>query len=262
MRKFLFAVIAILMSLISYAQTDTLRNSSIIEMVELKLDNEVIIAKIKNSPINFDTSIDALKALEEMGVAVDVIKAMIGAKNPAQKEIEKTGVYLLTDSGEVRILPTVFSGTRTNKIASVLTDDLISGNVKASIHGSSSRNAVTTGDCTFIFYFRPANYGRMYSADWWFRSSKSPNEFALIKLARKKDSREIKIGSKNDTFGDKTGVKHKDICKFKIEEIDEYTFKVIPLTPLEPGEYCFYYQGIVPQSDSKKNQSVFDFTVK
>ena len=43
-------------------------------------------------------------------------------------------------------------------------------------------------------------------------------------------------------------------------EINDNEFKVIPTCFLEPGEYCFYYQGIVPVG-GYTNQAVFDFSI-
>ena len=52
----------------------------------------------------------------------------------------------------------------------------------------------------------------------------------------------------------------KNIIKFDIEVLNDNEFKVIPAWFLEPGEYCFYYQGIVPVG-GYTNQAVFDFSI-
>lgn len=250
---------------IAQAQTEEiLTNQSVIDMVEMGFEPEVVIAKIKNSKTNFETSIDKLKELKDKGLAGDIIKAMLTASKPEEKvEVEKTGVFLLLrQNEEIKILPTAFSGSRTNVLAAGLTYGIASGKIKSTIHGNQSRNIVRSGNCSFMFYFKPDDIGNIRTPDWWFRCAASPNEFALMKLAVKKDSREIEVGSANVYTGTKSGVKNKNICPFTIEQIDDYTFKVTPSTPLEDGEYCFYYQGMIPQNDDRfKNQSVFDFSV-
>lgn len=57
--------------------TNTLNNKSIIEMVQLKLPEGVIIQKIKSSKCKFDTNPDALGALTKAGVSEKIVMAMI-----------------------------------------------------------------------------------------------------------------------------------------------------------------------------------------
>ena len=68
------------------------------------------------------------------------------------------------------------------------------------------------------------------------------------------------IGKVNIYAGNSVGVDEKNVIKFDIEVLSDNEFKVIPAWFLEPGEYCFYYQGIVPVG-GYSNQAVFDFSV-
>jgi tetratricopeptide (TPR) repeat protein len=56
---------------------NTLTNADIIELSQKKLPNSIIIQKIKNSKCKFDTSTDALVALNNAGVSEEVISLMI-----------------------------------------------------------------------------------------------------------------------------------------------------------------------------------------
>lgn len=250
---------------VAQAQTEeVLTNQSVIDMVEMGFESDVVVAKIKNSNTKFETTIEKLKELKNKGIASEIIKAMISASKPVSEVIEdKSGVYLLLKHGaEIKILPTSFSGARRNTLISTLTYGIGSDKVKSTIHGEQSRNIVRNGDCSFIFYFSPQDNNNIRTLDWWFRCATSPNEFALIKLTKKKNCREIEVGSDNIYAGTKSGVNDKTICPFTIEQIDDFTFKVTPNYPLEEGEYCFYYQGMIPQNDNRfKNQSVFDFSI-
>lgn len=61
-----------------------LSNGDVIEMVELGLSDDVIIAKIQSVPAtDFDTSVDGLKSLRAAKVSDALLKAMINAHRPA-----------------------------------------------------------------------------------------------------------------------------------------------------------------------------------
>ena len=98
------------------------------------------------------------------------------------------------------------------------------------------------------------------ATNWWFSTASSPNDFVLVKLESKKMKRELEIGKVNLYTGNSIGVDDKSIIKFDIEPLSETEFKVSPVWLLEPGEYCFYYQGIVPVGGFS-NQAVFDFSI-
>lgn len=273
MKIILLTVVMCLIFNIGHTQTDTLNNNKVIEMIELGFEDEVVIAKIKSSICNFITDIESLKSLKSKGASSSVVKAMIEAQDGTKKEQAKVladeakderreGVYILSaDNQQLKIFPTLFSGTSTSSLGAALTSGIVPDKVRSTIHGAKSRNVVQDADCSFMFYFIGVASGRLHDSDWWFRTAKSPNQFSLIRLRQKTDRREIEIGSTGIFSGKKSGVKDKYIVAFTIEQIDDLTFKVTPTAPLEPGEYCFYYQGMMPQSDNYKSQSVFDFTV-
>jgi hypothetical protein len=61
------------------APPGTLQNDGVIKLVQAGFGDEIIIAKIKNSKCQFDTSTEALIQLKKSGVSSDVLKAMITA---------------------------------------------------------------------------------------------------------------------------------------------------------------------------------------
>jgi hypothetical protein len=93
-----------------------LRNDDVVDMLKSGLGEALIIAKIKNSPSQFNTSTAALKALKQQGATDVVILAMIEAKpktqslNTSQSPVElktiagKNRVYVESDDEEVRLL--------------------------------------------------------------------------------------------------------------------------------------------------------------
>jgi len=87
----------------------------------------------------------------------------------------------------------------------------------------------------------------------------SPNDFFLVKLKEKKDSREIVVGKSNNVSSTQ-GIDDKQKVPFKYQKIKKGFYKVVPETKLEKGEYCFMfasaslYEGVV--------RKVFDFSVQ
>lgn len=277
MKKTLLILLFITLPFVySFAQEEVLTNQSIIDMVELGFSEDIIVTKLKVSSCNFDTSIDQLKKLKESGVSTDVIKTMIEVHNQvitAEQEyqdemdnIRPIGVFYEKNEEWMRILPTVFAGTKVNTLGGVLTGGIVSDRIKSILNGRHSANDIHTNQPVFVFSL-PENkmvaekeFG-ISSDNWWFYTIASPNEFTLVKLRERKRQREINVGSDNVFSGTKQGLRSKDIIPFSIEIVDEFTFLVRPISPLEKGEYCFFYQGTIPD-EKFSNQSVFDFSIR
>ena len=71
-------VFLLFIPLISYTQ-ETLNNQSVIDMIEIGFEEQVIIDKIELTNSDFDTSIDSLKSLKESGLSPSLLSAMIKA---------------------------------------------------------------------------------------------------------------------------------------------------------------------------------------
>jgi len=90
-----------------------LTNKDILDMHTTGLPAEVLVAKIKSSQCNFETSPASLQALKTAGVAVNVILAMVQAPVPdhtAKDENTKTDVlsHIEVADGSVWLLPEGF----------------------------------------------------------------------------------------------------------------------------------------------------------
>lgn len=269
MKKVLFLIVlALCFNTNIFAQDEKLTNQSILDMMELGFSEEIIITKIKTSEVEFDTSIDALKTLKAKGVSDEVIKSIMNG-NKKQEETNsnvsenRTGIYLNNDGEYIKILPTVFSGTKTNTLGSAFSYGIASAKIKSVMNNAESTNVVNKDIPEFWFYFAQKNNDsfNVGASNWWFASASSPNEFALVKLNQKKNKRELVTGKVNVYAGSSLGVDEKYTIPFEIEIINDYTYKVVPKEPLEMGEYCFFYQGTIPQGGFT-NQSVFDFSIQ
>lgn len=265
---FLLLFIGASITQIIYAQ-ETVTNETIIQMVDLGFDNDTIIDKINTSDTDLDASITALTKLKNAGVTSEVISLILQKEKHNSKS--KTGIYYLIEDQKKLIQPSVFSGSNSNAAAQVLVSGFINSKVKAQLPKTRSNNVVKSKNPEFMFIFNPAttevdnlqsNQGNnnISPLDWWFRVASNPNEFALVKLTVKegKNLREIITGKRN-SVSSSSGIDPRNALPFSIEEVEGNKFKVIPEN-LEPGEYCFIYQGQVPQGRS--NQSVFDFSVQ
>ena len=153
-------------------------------------------------------------------------------QNPVQSnalEI-KTGIFFKDNGKYTKILPTVFSGSKANTLGAALTGGIASASVKSIMNNAHSNNVISSNRPEFMFYFARNNNDafRISQTNWWFTSASSPNEFALVRLDIKKNKREMVIGTVNLYSGTKTGVDDVHNVSFKIEAVDDYTFKVTP----------------------------------
>lgn len=248
-----------------YAQDEKITNSSILEMVKLGFSSDIIISKINSSTCDFNTSIDSLKVMKEMGVDNDIIIAMINhtpETNNKNNNTDKSGIYYKNGNDFIKILPSVFSGSQTNTLATAFSYGLANTKIKSTMDGAHSSNVVSTNYPEFYFYFNANRQGDLglSATNWWFSAASSPNEFALVELVIKKGRRELETGKINLYAGSTTGIDGKKTFKVNIEIINDHTFKVTPQFFLDAGEYCFFFKGNIPHG-GYSNQSVFDFSI-
>lgn len=267
MKKIILSLALLAVSMTITAQNEVLTNSSITDMLELGFANDVIVTKINTSETNFDTSIQALKALKDNGVSNDIIVTMMnaGKQDKIAKTSEKknrSGIYFKSGEEYKKIFPTVFSGTKTSTLGAAFTYGIADAKIKSTMNNAHSNNIIKTNIPEFYFYFddKERTSFAAGASNWWFTVASSPNEFVLTKLKSKKGRRELETGKVNLYAGNSIGIDEDNMVNFDIEVLNEWEFKVTPEVPLLPGEYCFFYQGTVPQGGFN-NQSVFDFSI-
>lgn len=265
-KKLTLTLIALFTLITTYAQ-ETITNESVVQMIQLGFGNDIIIDKINSSDVKFDTSITELSKLKEAGVSTEVISLMMNKSKHNTKS--KTGIYFdTTDAEQKRIQPSVFSSSNSNAVAQKLVSGFINAKKKAQLPKTTSNNVINSNNPEFTFIFNTSDVDNMQTSqgsqagllNWWFRTATSPNEFVLVKLTvrERKNLREVVTGKKS-FLSSTSGIDAKYALPFKIVELESNKFKVIPEN-LEPGEYCFIYQGQVPQG--RTNQSVFDFSIQ
>ena len=152
------------------AQTvDTLTNQSIIDMVDMGFDKNLIISKIETSVTKFNTSLETLKELKNRNISTEIIISMV--KISSKQIVAKTGIfYIDKDNTEVKIHPTVFSGTKTRTLASALSYGIASAKIKSTISNHEANTIVDKDNIKFRFYFdRSTKSSGLQSNNWWFK---------------------------------------------------------------------------------------------
>jgi len=254
--------------------SDTLKNSSIIKMTNSKLGDNLILSKIKSSPIDFDISTDALIALKKANVT-DVVISYIVEKQTELDELEasnlknnsstgnhtfqKSGIYFGTEESKfTKLDPTSFSSAKKGAYFPRVVFTLI----------GNSANYNLTQNTPIYFNFIPSkkdlnstNNSGSLNQDYFDAIMNemaganvviSPNEFQLIKLTVSNKKRSFYRYS--NVLGQIKNTPSKFIIDFKYEKVSEYTFKIILPEKIIPGQYCFIY--------SASGQKVYDFEIK
>jgi hypothetical protein len=148
------------------AQTPALTNKDVVEMMKAGLTADVIVAKIKSSETNFDTSPNALAELKAANVADNVILAMVKGPSPAAAANEAApadGIVNVPDGTEVEIQLTNNASGEELKIGDVV-DFVIVGPVQVSgltifEKGAGGRARITTAK-------RAGHWGKAGKLEW------------------------------------------------------------------------------------------------
>ena len=289
--KFNCAILLLSLALVPVlsAQTnrEVLTNAKIIELVQLGLDENIIVEKIRQSQCQCDTSTDALGKLKAGKVPTAVIMAMMNATSgekpysdsvqnrpiiqPTQSsaakddglngidlsQIAEPGIYLLENGKMTMIEPTVYSGSKSSFWGTALTYGIKKSKVRATVRGKSANTQVSTRRPEFYFVFSReyANPGAVMSGFGGYAAT-SPNEFMMIAMKVKSNSREAELGEYN-AYSSSTGAADKDVREYSFDKLKPGLYKVVPKQDLGLGEYCFYYAG-----NGGAGSKVFDFGVK
>jgi len=246
-----------------------LTNDDVIKMVQAKLPDGVIVAKIKSSPCKFDTSLDALIKLKQAGISDAVMQAMAEAgasaasttSGPAVKQPppdpndplaeHDPGIYYVRQNPGGRRMtqlePTAYSGGKlTGMFTTGLTYGIKKTKWKAVVRGRLARVRITEHAPTFYFYFEQKHGTLSYSGvpggAFMFGGLSAPSQFTLVRFDPKKDHRELIVGEWG-AYRASSGTREEDVQDFDFERVAPGTYKVTLRKDLEPGEYCFFNTG-------------------
>ena len=124
--------------------------------------------------------------------------------------------------------------------------------------GGSKANVRVNATPSFLFVIDVTEKGFNNNTNYLGKVG-SPNDFFLVKLNSKKDSREIVTGKSNNVSSSQ-GIDDKQKITFQYQKQKKGIYKVTINDKLEKGEYCFMfasaslYEGVA--------RKVFDFSVE
>jgi hypothetical protein len=260
----------------SAVRSGSLTVAEIVALNDAQVGDDAIVAKIKASGARFDLSTDEMIALRKRGLSGQVLAAMVSTASangaadvspdsPDPNVAHAPGVYALVSrqAGQkmARIDPTASSQMKTGGILGyALTGGIASMSMKVSIPGPTARTKVGSAP-VFYFFFDESRAGASTSS---FMGSaflaSSPNEFNLVRLERKSDRRETKVGKVN-LGGMKAGVMDKDRVPFSYDLVRPGVYKVTVSAALPSGEYGFLYSLPGAGTNGAASARIFDFAV-
>jgi hypothetical protein len=255
------------------ASATTLTNADVEKMVEAKLADPIIIAKIHASTCNFDTSTATLLKLKAAGISDAVIQAMVevvsrsgdaastSSKSPEPdpndpKSHHDAGIYWRPkekrDKQLVSLESSVYSQSKaTGMFGSAMSMGISKVKWKIVINGDRAVLHITEPAPEFWFYFGTGQ--EAFSS-----GPSSPDDFLLVRLEKKGKNRELVVGQVGLT-GTSAGTRSKDTITLESKQVAPGIYQVRPNRPLEPGEYAFLRAGM--NIENLASGKVFDFGV-
>ncbi len=218
------------------SDSSDITNDRVIEMTKLGLDDDIIIAKIKNGKCKFQLSDADLVSLKKSGVAPKVIASMLdaGALTVPQVMINNEEVALHT-LGQAKV---------GGRLGHELTVGMKSVKEKAYLDGPHS--SVTVNETPTIQIGLPKGY--------------TIDNYILVQLDGKGDRRELEVEARGGIVGGKNGIRAEAIRKTSVTDLGGNKFQLTS-DGLKKGEYMIY---IVGSADLEKEiyGRGYDFTVR
>ena len=249
------ALIVLLLASVPVAgQEEVLTNEDIIALTANGIPASVILTKMESSASDFDSSVEAILALGKAGVDPEIIEAMTataarvqveenvaveaGAHLPQGGPCMEPGVFLVLENGTLRALElTQPVSTKRGRFTDAL-KPIPTLKARSQLPGARSPVRTTERTPSFYFCFERAPGGLALETD----QPIYPNQFPLVEMEsmKRKDRRSMVVGKAN-LFSSSDGVPAGKRRKTESTELAPSVFEVLPLKPLKPGEYGFFY---------------------
>lgn len=234
-----FCAVALSPALVQ-AQTETLTNKSISDLVSAGLDKSIIITTIKNAAADFDLSANGLIALKNAKVDDDIIAAMVAKANGGGTGSETAHASAPTDYPEMVNHP-YFNGRPLDKVigkVTVVTKALgyAGGDQRYEVKGDKATIRVNSGEDVIFFI----NTGGAPLPELTLHKAEIKKGGRIVVLAK---SRPFNL--KGPTFD--SGGKP---LSFGATPLGNGVYKLVPTEGLEAGEYFFIPKDV--------NESRFD----
>lgn len=249
---------------------EVLTNDSVISMVKGGLGEAVVLARIRSSPANFDTSTNSLLALKKAGVSDKVIEAMVSSpRSGAAAAAPAAPTPAAPSAGTSAPAPSVSASARNSAGGAAATlprDSIFHLNgakyteMQPQVVEIEISNAVFSSKSDVVLGGRRADY-RITDRQPQFYSYFAPTEALLVKLkpGDKKNDRNLKMGSGGyHPYGgsSRMGIRSEDRIAVKSEREANGFYRISPSSPLPAGEY-----GFIVLSGATAGGRMFDFGV-
>ncbi len=262
-------IIAILFSFSSFSQSP-LNNSGIVQLHKKQISKDIIISVIKSSPNEFNLSVDSIIYLKNIGIPSEIINEMVLTRTNnreskvTENALTSTGLYFYekSNSSYKKLYPTVSSQNKSGGyLLTAMTYGIAKSKTKASIRGTEASLKISERKPTFKFIFANNEESNKDMITTYFNQASSPNEFMILKMDKKENSREFVTGTMN-SYSSSSGIENKYVVPFDINDLGNGMFEVTPSNELSSGEYCFLYAGTSSGAYGTQSTKVYDFTIK
>ena len=249
---------------------EVLTNDSVVSMVKGGLSEGVVLARIRSSPANFDTSTNSLLALKKAGVSDKVIEAMVSAPRSGAAAAAPAAPTPTAPSAATSAPPPSVSASARSSAggaaANLPRDSIFHLNgakyveMQPQVVEIEISNAVFSSKSDVVLGGRRAEY-RIADRQPQFYSYFAPTEALLVKLkpGEKKNDRNLKMGSGGyHPYGgsSRVGIRSEDRIAVKSEREANGFYRISPSSPLPSGEY-----GFIVLSGATAGGRMFDFGV-
>jgi hypothetical protein len=245
--------------------SSVITNARVIELSKLGLDDDIVIAKIRNGNCQFQLGDSDLVALKKAGVSAKVIAAMLESGSSIAKPETTTarpeeassvaspaasptapGMYVSSGDTLTKIMGQILSTKRTGSLlVSGLSMHLKTSKVNEQLLGA---HAQTFTGPNPQFLFIPAKQ----EAD----AGVNAGDLILIRMEQKKDRRQFEVGAAG-AWRQSSGVALSHEVQLSRTEVRPGVYKIAPVTTLTKGEYGLYLsrgEGMAPY--------IYDFSVE
>lgn len=242
-----------------------LTNKDILDMNKMGLPPEILVAKIKSSQCNFDTSPASLQALKATGIGDSVILAMVEAPNgqpkaaaiqdspdvsntsshpyptattpgTASRDVEalSAGFYYKTAQGWQKLEPISLAGGGLKHVGKMFVPGLTPQMVWT-FRGAESPIQIEDKRPTFCIKEFPELAGV---------AGRSQHALLIVRFDTKKDHRELQTTNGGNVFTFKSGLSKDRMPDITTKTVSDGVFMVTPNEDLKPGEYMITFDAV------------------
>jgi hypothetical protein len=228
--------------LVSYASGQNARNTprpaqidEVIKLSKAGISEEIIISRIDK---RIDLTTEEILEMKKAGVSDRVILWMTTNSDSTKPaitstaiEVSEVGFYLLNGNQYIGLPTSAFTTQKAGMTRWIMTSGLGKTKQKANVPSASATVRSNSRQPSFLFY-GPEGI--------------AATDYILIRLDKKKDSREITVGQSN-ILGSSVGFEKDRIMDISITKLGPRRWTIKSNAPLQPGEYAFYpASGVQP----------------